>query len=91
MIDLIKQKIFEHIKPEEPHGLFFSLYDNKGTLLCSNGVVKSDKPSTQIIDMIYHGLLEKHQNTKTIVCDIVEQLTVENDVQKLLSYNPKDR
>jgi hypothetical protein len=75
MIDTIKQEIGEIHNLEIPKGIFISWFDEKNNIIVSNGVLTTDKPLGKVIEMIYHGLIEKHTNIRKIICDIV--LTIE--------------
>jgi len=91
MLEQIKAELAKHCKPEEKKGLFFSLFDVHGKLLASNGTVETDKTTTQLTDLIYNGLLAKHEHTtKTVVIDIIESYFQETDINKLLGLPTKD-
>lgn len=76
MIEKIKQEIAKLYNLNETKGIFISTFDEKNNLILSNGVLTTDKPLDKVIEMIYHGLIEKHTNTSKIICDIV--ITIEN-------------
>jgi hypothetical protein len=90
MLELIKKAVYQYIKPDSITGLFFSLFDTQGTLMVSNGVVSTDKPAEQLIQIIYNGILSQHPAAKMIVCDIVTDLQEQEDSVKLLAYSPKE-
>lgn len=52
-------------------------------MISSNGSIQPNKPLDQLIDLLYHGLIEKEQNIKTIVVDVVTHIEKETDMQKL--------
>jgi len=86
MLEQIKLELSKHCKPEEKKGLFFSLYDVNGKILASNGTVETDKTTNQLTDLIYNGLLAKHEHTtKTVVIDIIQSYIQETDINKLLA------
>jgi hypothetical protein len=91
MLDIIKQKLNEAVNKEETKGLFFSLFDQNNSLLCSNGVIQTDKKINDLTDIIYHGILEKFPQTKKIAIDIILETKTETDIIKLLGYNPQER
>ena len=91
MLEQIKAAISKHCKPEEKKGLFFSLFDVKGKLLASHGTVETDKTTNELSDLIYNGLLAKHESTtKTVVIDIIQSYVQETDINKLLTLPTKD-
>lgn len=91
MLNQIKSALANHCKPDEKRGLFFSLFDVNGKLLASHGAVETDKSTTELADVIYNGLLAKHENTsKTVVIDIIQSYIQETDINKLLSLPTKD-
>lgn len=91
MLNQIKLELSKHYKPEEKKGLFFSLYDVNSKILASHGTVETDKTINQLTDLIYNGLLAKHEHTtKTIVIDIIQSYIQETDINKLISLPTKD-
>lgn len=90
MLELIKKTLYQYIKPDSITGLFFSLLDAQGTLMISNGVITTDKPAEQLIQIIYNGILSQHPGAKTVVCDIVNTLEEQQDTVKLLAFSPKE-
>ncbi len=91
MLDQIKAELAKHCKPEEKKWLFFSLFDVHGKLLVSDGTIETDKKINELTDLIYNGLLAKHEHTtKTIVIDIIESYFQETDMVKLLALPTKD-
>ena len=91
MLEQIKAELVKHCKSEEKQWLFFSLFDVNGKILASHGTVETDKHINELTDLIYNGLLAKHEHlTKTIVIDIIESYFQETDINKLLSLPTKD-
>ncbi len=91
MLEQIKAELAKHCKSEEKKWLFFSLFDVNKKLLASHGTVETDKTINQLTDLIYTGLLAKHEHTtKTIVIDIIQSYIQETDINKLLSLPTKD-
>lgn len=91
MLEQIKKELAKHTKATEKKGLFFSLFDVQGKILASHGTVETDKTINELTDLIYNGLLAKHEHTtKTVVIDIIESYIQETDVNKLLSLPTKD-
>lgn len=90
MLNQIKEAIFKKYKPEDQKGLFLSLLNGNKILLTSNGVIATDKPLGQLIDLLYNGIVAKHPETQTIIADIILDITPQNDVATLLSISPTD-
>jgi len=91
MLDQIKSALAKYCKPDEKRGLFFSLFDVNGKLLVSHGTVETDKTINELSDLIYNGLLAKHEHiTKNIVIDIIQSYIQETDINKLLGLPTKD-
>jgi hypothetical protein len=91
MLDQIKSALAKYCKPDEKRGLFFSLFDVNGKLLVSHGTVETDKTINELSDLIYNGLLSKHEHiTKNVVIDIIQSYIQETDINKLLSLPTKD-
>jgi len=84
MLETIKTKILEKYKPDEKRGLFLSLFDKDNLLLTSNGVLSTDKPLDQLIDLLYHGIVEKYPNCTYIVADFPGALKLQKDAATLL-------
>lgn len=87
MIDKIKQEIAKLYNLNEPKGIFMSAFDEKNNLILSNGVLTTDKSLDKVIEMIYHGLIEKHTNTKRIICDIVTIIETKTTLEEINSIN----
>lgn len=90
MLDQIKAAIFAKYKAEENRAIFLSLFDTNKNLLVSNGVITTDKPLSQLIDILYTAIVTKHPETQSIVVDIVTETTLQNDVATLLSLSPME-
>jgi len=91
MLDQIKSALAKYCKPDEKRGLFFSLFDVNGKLIASHGTVETDKTINELSDLIYNGLLAKHEHiTKNVVIDIIQSYIQETDINKLLALPTKD-
>lgn len=91
MLSQIKTVLAKHCSPKERKWLFFSVFDVNGKLLASHGAVETDKTTSELTELIYNGLIAKHERiTKTIVIDIVQSYIQESDVNKLLNLPTKD-
>ena len=87
MLEALKTVIFKSYKAEDQKCIFLSLFDGNKNLLASNGVISTDKPLGQIIDILYNGIVAKHPETTTIVADIVTEITPQTDVATLLGLS----
>jgi hypothetical protein len=87
MIDQIKKLVFATYKPSEVRGIFLSAFDNQSLLISSNGTLEPEKNLDQLIDLLYHGLIEKEKNVKTIVVDVILESSQEADIQQLQALN----
>lgn len=87
MIEKIKQEIAKLYNLEDHKGIFMSGFDEKNNLILSNGVLTTDKPLDKVIEMIYHGLIEKHTDTKKIICDIITTIESKTTLEEINSIN----
>jgi hypothetical protein len=87
MIDHIKEEIAKTYNLDTAKGIFMSVFDNQNNLILSNGVLKTDKPLDKVIEMIYHGLIEKHSETKKILCDIVITVDQKTTLEEMNNIN----
>lgn len=81
MLEKIKEIVFSKYSKTDIKGLFISVFDEKNTLLMSNGVAYPDKPLEQLIDTLFHWLVEKYTNIWHIVVDII------TDIQEIIDLN----
>ena len=90
MLEEIKKLIYSKYKPEDKIWLFFSLFDEKWTLLASNGVLNSDKTLEDSINLLYNWIIKKQEwKTKHIIIDVVNEVTEQKDVNAFLQMDPK--
>jgi hypothetical protein len=90
MLEEIKKLIYDKYKADERVGLFFSLFDEKGVLLDSHGVVETDKNLDALIDLLYNGMIKKQElKVKNAVFDIVKSLEPQADISAFLKLSPK--
>ncbi len=87
MIEKIKQEIAKLYNHNEPKGIFMSAFDEKNNLILSNGVLTTDKSLDKVIEMIYHGLIEKHTNTTKIICEIVTTIETKTTLEEINTIN----
>ena len=90
MLEEIKKLIYSKYKPEDKIWLFFSLFDEKWSLLASNGVLNSDKTLEDSINLLYNWIIKKQEwKTKHIIIDVVNEVTEQKDVNAFLQMDPK--
>lgn len=90
MLEKIKELLSKKYKLEEIRWLFFSLFDDKNNLLMSNWVLETDKALWQLVELLFHGLVEKQLNAKKIVIDVITDYHEESDMQKILSISANE-
>jgi hypothetical protein len=88
MIDKIKKELGKFYNLDESKGIFMSCFDKENNLILSNGVIVTDKKLNKVIDMIYHGLIEKQVNSiARIVCDIVLSIESKHTLEEINIIN----
>ncbi len=91
MLEQIKTKLLSFYNKTDKIWLFFSLFDVNNNLILSNGVLTTDKTLTELIEILYHALLKNvEKNVSIITIDIVKEIQIQQDIQKLLTLSPKD-
>ncbi len=90
MLDKIKESIFQKYKRDEIRWIFFSLFGEKGQLLMSNWVFYTDKSLDELIDTLYHGLIEKHKNISNIVIDMIQDYEEIENIKDIANISTKD-
>ena len=91
MLEAIKKLIYSKFWSEDRVGLFFSLFDEKGVLLDSHGLVETDKNLDALIDLLYTGMIKKYElKVKHIVFDLIPSVEIQNDVSAFLKLSPKE-
>lgn len=91
MLELIKTKLLSFYDKTDKLWLFFSLFDANNNLLLSNWVLITNKPLPELVEIIYHALLSKvEKQTKAIAIDIVKEINLQPDIQKLLTFSTKE-
>ena len=83
MIEKIKNAIFAKYKKEDCKWVFLSVFDENNKLLMSNWALYTDKVLDNILDTLYHGLVEKYKNVAYIVVDIITDKEEITDVSKI--------
>ncbi|MDD2536955.1 MAG: hypothetical protein PHU61_00450 [Candidatus Absconditabacteria bacterium] len=91
MLEAIKKLIYSKYGANDRVGLFYSLFDQKGILLDSHGVVETDKNLDALIDLLYTGMIKKQElKVKKMAFDIVSELKPQQDVAAFLQLSPKE-
>jgi hypothetical protein len=91
MLEEIKKLLYSHYEANDRKGLFFSLFDEKGVLLDSHGVVETDKNLDALIDLLYNGMIKKQElKVKNAVFDVVLSVQPQSDVAAFLKLSPKE-
>jgi len=83
MLEKIKNAIFAKYKKEDCKWVFLSVFDENDKLLMSNGAFYTDKVLDNILDTLYHWLVEKYKNVAYIVVDIITDEEEITDVSKI--------
>ena len=87
MLETIKAKLYEQYKVDDKIGLFFSLFDDKNILLASNGVISTDKPLEVLINLLYHGIVEKYPKCNHILIEIPWNIALQEDAKTLFNFS----
>ena len=83
MLEKIKNAIFAKYKKEDCKWVFLSVFDENNKLLMSNWAFYTDKVLDNILDTLYHWLVEKHKDVAYIVVDIILDEEEIADVSKI--------
>lgn len=83
MLEKIKNAIFAKYKKEDCKWVFLSVFDENDKLLMSNGAFYTDKVLDNILDTLYHWLVEKYKNVAYIVVDIITDEEEITNVSKI--------
>ena len=83
MLEKIKNAVFGKYKKEDIFWVFLSVFDENNKLLMSNGSFYTDKVLDNILDTLYHGLVEKYKNIAYIVVDIITDEEEITDISKI--------
>lgn len=89
MLEKIKNAIKEQYALDSSHGLFLSWFNKDDELILSHGVLKTDKPLLETIDLIYQWLFVKHEDfLHRVLIDVVLDVVQESDIPKIIWYDP---
>lgn len=83
MLEKIKEAVFAEYKKEDCKWVFISVFDENNKLLMSNWALYTDKVLDNILDTLYHWLVEKYKNVAYIVVDIITDEEEITDVSKI--------
>lgn len=83
MLEKIKEAVFAKHKKEDCKWVFISVFDENNKLLMSDGALYTDKVLDNILDTLYHGLVEKYKNVAYIIVDIITDEEEITDVSKI--------
>ena len=90
MLEEIKKLIYSKYKAEDKIWVFFSLFDDKWSLITSNGVLTTDKTLEEMINILYNWIIKKEEaKTKHIIIDMVNEITEQKDINAFLQMDPK--
>ena len=90
-LQILKEHIALQYSLNEPRGCFLSTFDRNDNLINSHGVLSTDKELGTVIDMMYHGLIEKNKNRITsIICDVVLSTEILESVDTIKSTDLKN-
>ena len=82
-MEKIKNAVFAKYKKEDCKWVFLSVFNADDKLLMSNGVFYTDKVLDNILDTLYHWLVEKYRNISYIVVDVILDEEEIVDVSKI--------
>lgn len=82
-MEKIKNAVFAKYKKEDCKWVFLSVFDADDKLLMSNGVFYTDKVLDNILDTLYHWLVEKYRDISYIVVDVILDEEEIVDVSKI--------
>ena len=83
MLEKIKEVVFAKYKKEDCKWVFLSVFDENNKLLMSNGAFYTDKVLDNILDTLYHGLVEKYKDAVYIIVDLITDEEEITDVSKI--------
>lgn len=90
MLDIIKNMLFAKYTPTEMRWIFLSSFTTDGQLISSHGTVETTKPMWELVELLYHALIEKEAQSTLIAVDIVLELKLETDIPHLQSLSMQE-
>lgn len=90
MLEQIKKTLTTRYKLDDTKGVFLSVFDKKGNLLTSQGVLHTDKTLDSVVEKLYKGFAEDMlKNIGLITIDIVTSLFEETNISKIPTTSVK--
>lgn len=90
MLEQIKKTLTTRYKLDDTKGVFISVFDKKGNLLTSQGVLHTDKSLDSVIEKLYKGFAEDMiKKIGLITIDIVTSLFEETNISKIPTTSVK--
>lgn len=89
MLEKIKKAIAARYKLDDTKGVFLSVFDTKGVLLTSQGVLHTDKSLESVIEKLYKSFVEDLKKVGLITIDIVTSLFEETNISKIPTTSVK--
>ena len=91
MLKKIKEALFKIYNSEEKKGVFLSWFDKEHHLLTAEGIVETQKPLHETVDIVYKKAIVPHiKEVMYVACDIVSDIIEIHDIQKVLNLSPKE-
>jgi len=90
MLEQIKKAIFAKYKETDILWVFVSSYDKNWNLISSNGSLSPDKNMLQLVELLYHGIVEWEKDVKNIAIDVVTETQKEGNMQELMKLSPNE-
>ena len=90
MLEKIKQVLFQKYPKTDLRWVFLSSFGENNQILDSTWVVYADKSLEDILETIYHGVIEKRQWVKFVVLDVVTEYREIMDLSEMQNLSVKD-
>lgn len=90
MLEKIKQVLFQKYPKTDLRWVFLSSFGEYNQILDSTWVVYADKSLEDILETIYHGVIEKRQWVKFVVLDVVTEYREIMDLSEMQNLSVKD-
>ncbi len=87
MLEKTKSLLSKNYDLTAPRGVFLSLFDHDKKLLCSNGVLFTDKSLDEVVSGLYTTLTSQHPTTHFVGIDIVLDSQQETNPQQIANIN----
>jgi len=90
MLEQIKKTLTTRYKLDDTKGIFLSVFNKKGDLLTSQGVLHTDKQLDSVVEKLYKWFAEDElKNIGLITIDIVTSLFEETNIGKIPTTSVK--